>query len=254
MVGVPFFFRVFADNQMNDAILMISQWIGGVAVAMIAGLSPKFHHTKLVFVYPRRDGIVALGIFAFSLLVAVIVSSLPVFSLIGLANFESRRLAIAGLSLVSVGVALWRRKQPVRSTGWGRDKLTGSLQLGLALAFLSIFLRGKFSAVVNGLSGPELGLLAFSLVVVLVEETIFRGYIQLRLMAWWGEIPGWLVSALMFTAVQLPRLMLEPETLLPNLLVVAGQSLVAGFIMLRSGHTLAPALFRAVSEWLVFVQ
>src|SRR5512133_3527759 len=104
--------------MMNDVILTISQWVGAVAVAMIAGLSPKFHRTKLVFLYPRREGIVALGVFGFSFFTAVVVSNLPLFSLFGLAVNDSRRLAIAALSLVSVGVALWRRKQPIRSTGW----------------------------------------------------------------------------------------------------------------------------------------
>jgi hypothetical protein len=31
------------------------------------------------------------------------------------------------------------------------------------------------------------------------------------------------------------------------------QSLVAGFIMQRSGHVLSPAMYRAVSDWLIFV-
>ena len=239
---------------MNEVVLYISQWIGAVAVAMIAGLSPKFHRTKLVFLFPRREGIVALGVFGFGLLTAAVFSNLAPFNLFGLPVADSRRLAIAAISLVPVGVALWRRKQPIRSTGWSPDKLTGAMQLGLALAFFSIFLRGKFFAVINGLNGTELAMLVFSLVVVLVEETIFRGYIQLRLMGWWGEIPGWLVTAFLFSAAQLPRIMLEPDQLLPNLLIVAGQSLVAGYVMLRSGHTLAPTLFRAVSEWLVFVQ
>jgi membrane protease YdiL (CAAX protease family) len=239
---------------MNETILYISQWIGAVAVAMIAGLSPKFQRVKLVFLYPRREGIVALGIFGFGLLTSTVFSGVAPISLFGLPPAESIRLSIAAISLVPVGVALWRRKQPVRSAGWSPDKLTGALQLGLALAFFSIFLRGKFFQVINGLNGAELTLLAFSLVGVLIEETIFRGYIQLRLMGWWGEIPGWLVSSFLFVAAQLPRLMLEPDRLLPNLLIVAGQSVVAGYIMLRSRHVLAPVLFRAVSEWLVFLQ
>lgn len=239
---------------MNQVILWITQWIGAVAVAMIAGLSPKFHRTRLVFMYPRREGIVALGVFGFSFLTAIVVSSLPVFSLFGLALSDSRRLAIAALSLVSVGTALWRRKQPVRSTGWSPDKLNGSLQLGLAFIFLLVILTNKFSAVVNGLNGGELALLGFSFVVVLLEETVFRGYIQLRLMSWWGEIPGWLASSFLFVAVQFPRLMLEPDSLPLNLLITLGQSLVAGYIMLRSSHTLAPTLYRTISEWLIFVQ
>jgi membrane protease YdiL (CAAX protease family) len=238
---------------MENFLLNISEWAGAVAVAMIAGVSPKFHRTKLVFKYPRREGIVALGVFGFAMLVALILMTLPKFSILGLSIDVSYRLFLAAGGLVPVVVALIRRKQPVRSAGWGRDKLNPSIQLGLALAFMSIFLRGKFSAVVNGLNATSLSLLGFSLVVALLEETTFRGYIQQRLAAWWGSNPGWLAAAGLYLVWQLPRLLgSAPEQLWLNLGIALAQSLVAGFIMQRSSHVLAPALFRAVSDWLFF--
>jgi membrane protease YdiL (CAAX protease family) len=159
-------------------------------------------------------------------------------------------LFVALGALVPVIVALWRRKQPVRSAGWSREKMNAALQLGLALAFLSIFLRGKFGAVVTGLNSQTLFMLGYALVVALMEETAFRGFIQPRLSSWWGETAGWLAAAALFVLCQLPRLLAAPDQLVFNLVLVTGQSLVAGYLMQRSGHVLAPGLFRAVSTWL----
>ena len=240
---------------MDTYLLYISEWAGAVAVAMIAGISLRFKRSRLVFKYPRREGVVALGVFAFIMLLAIILVNMAPFSILGLPVDLSQRIFLAVAGLVPVGVALWRRKQPVRSAGWPRDKLSAALQLGLALAFLTIFLRGKFTALLNGLNGSELEMLGFLLVAALLEETTFRGYIQPRLAAWWGEAPGWLATAGFFVLWQLPFLLLgAPETLPTNLLIAGAQSLVASYIMQRCHHVLSPAVYRAVSGWLFFVQ
>ncbi len=239
---------------MDTFLLYISEWAGAVAVAMIAGISLRFKRTRLVFKFPRREGIVALGVFVFLMLLAVILATFAPFSVLGLPVDLSRRIFLAAAGLVPVGVALWRRKQPVRSAGWPQDKLSPALQLGLALAFLTIFLRGKFTALLSGLNGSELEMLGFSLIVALLEETTFRGYIQPRLAAWWGAAPGWLATAGFYVLWQLPRLLAAPDTFLMNLIIITAQSLVASYIMQRSSHVLSPALYRAVSDWLFFIQ
>jgi membrane protease YdiL (CAAX protease family) len=240
---------------MDNILLSVAEWIGVIAVVMIAGTSQRFKRIKLVFLFPRREGIVSLTIFGFAMLTALLLPALPSFSLPGLSPEQSARLFLAVASLVPVGVALFRRKQPVRSAGLSSDKASPSLQLGLALAFLTIFLRGKFMTILGGLNSAEISLLVYYLVVVLLEETTFRGFIQQRLAAWLGPTPGWLVSALLFVLWQLPRLLASPaDQLWLNLGLAVAQSLVAGFIMQRSGHVLAPALYRAVSEWLFFVK
>lgn len=244
---------VFWITCMDQILLYLSEWIGSIAVAMIAGISPKFRRTKLVFKYPRREGIVALAVFGVAMLISFILATLPTFTLVGLQKQLSDRLFAAAAGLIPVVVALYRRKQPVRSAGWPRDKLAGAFQLGLALAFLVIFLRGKFLAVLTSLSGSEASMLGLLLVAAVCEETIFRGYIQQRLAAWWGPNLGWLAAAVLFLLWQLPRLMAVPDQLLLSIAVAGIQSLVAGFIMQRSGHVLSPALYRAVSDWLIFV-
>ena len=67
------------------------------------------------------------------------------------------------------------------------------------------------------------------------------------------EIAGWLATAALFVLCQLPRLLANPEQLVFNLVLVVGQSVVAGYLMRRSGHVLAPGLYRAVSVWLLLM-
>ncbi len=119
---------------MENLLLYVAEWAGVVAVAMIAGLSRAFKRTVLVFKYPQREGIVALTVFAIAMLTAVILPVLPQFTLMGLSTQLSARLFLAAAGLVPVAAALVRRKQPVRSAGWSRDKLGPNVQLGLALA------------------------------------------------------------------------------------------------------------------------
>ena len=69
---------------METYLLFISEWIGGIAVAMIAGTSAKFTRVKLMFKYPRREGVVALGIFLLTLFLAFVLASVPPLSISGL--------------------------------------------------------------------------------------------------------------------------------------------------------------------------
>ena len=112
----------------------------------------------------------------------------------------------------------------------------------------------KFAAVLSGLDSSALEALGFTLIVALLEETTFRGFIQPRLAAWWGAAPGWLATAGFYVLWQLPRLLAAPETFLSNLIIVTAQSLVASYIMQRTSHVLSPALYRAVSDWLFFIK
>jgi membrane protease YdiL (CAAX protease family) len=163
-----------------------------------------------------------------------------------------QRSILALFIIAAAGSALALRKQPLLSVGWSRALLGASFRLAITLVFLTIFLRGKIFAILNGVS-PDQGMALVLLVVIaLAEETVFRGYIQLRLSSWLGEMAGWLTTALLYTIWQIPLLMLIDSTLpLPQrLALVAAQAVVLGWLMRRTGHVLAPAMYRAVSGWI----
>jgi membrane protease YdiL (CAAX protease family) len=127
------------------------------------------------------------------------------------------------------------------------------LRIGLALAILVIFLRGKIFSIINGLTSQDGMALLACLGIGLAEETIFRGYIQMRLCFWLGQRWGLLATAGLFVIWQVPRLAADPANLPVNLLIVAAQALVVGWLALAGGNVLAPALYRAISEWVGFL-
>lgn len=239
-------------------VAFISEWMGAVAVAWILIRLPVYKRQTMGFRYPRREGIMSLALFTLITLFAFLMfrAAPPVFPYslpLPAPTIElSQAFFIAGLSLVPLVVALLARGQPVRSAGWGSAGIRIALQAGIAMSLLTIFLRNRVLDVLSRLDSPVLIALLFAIGISLAEETIFRGYIQPRMISWLGEWPGLGASALLFTLWHLPSWAgrLPLETILPLLGITFVQGLVLGWVMRCSGHVLAPAIYRAVSIWL----
>jgi membrane protease YdiL (CAAX protease family) len=242
---------------MEALLPLIAEWVGVLGVVWLAGISPAFKYPPVGFKYPRREGLVALGllalIFVFCLIQSagwlrpVLTSDTPALQPVLL------RLNIAVLSLLPFIVALLSRRQPLRSVVGARVMLGANVRLGLALAFLSIFLRGKFTSVMDGLTPDEYTMFIVSAGICLAEEFIFRGYIQLRMRSWLGETRGWIATALLFVLWQLPFWAASGDQLLLNLGLTVCQALILAVVAQRSKYILAPVFYRVISEWLFFV-
>ncbi len=238
-------------------LALLSDALGAVAVVMILGLSPRFRHPRLVFRAPRREALTAVALLLACLaggwfLLAHSSSLTWSPQNVSLLN---QRLRLALLSLLPFGLLLFLNRQPLRSARLGRELLGPGLQMALALAFLSIFLRGKFMTIFAGLSAEQVSGLFLWLGLALSEEAVQRGYLQARLEAWLGTRNGWLLSSLLSVVWQLPLWLFA--TSWPQLALFAGlsfvQALLLGWMARRTGHILAPALWRAVSGWLWMV-
>ncbi|HWQ04030.1 MAG TPA: CPBP family intramembrane glutamic endopeptidase [Longilinea sp.] len=231
----------------SELILLAAEYIGVVAVTMLLGLSPRArakHEVK--FVFPQREGLYSLAGFAVILALAAIYYAKP-----GSTGLRAS-LILAGLSILPFAAFLLIRRQPIRSAGWGRANLALGLQFGLALAILAIFLRNKFSAIIGGLPAEQITILLYWLGICLLEESIFRGYMQPRLSAWAGDLPGWVLTAALFALWRLPMWLSGGQTLLsilPDLGLSFLQGMLLGYIQRKSGSVLAPALYRSVSTW-----
>lgn len=239
----------------------LSEWLGVIAVVMIASISAmlkKIH--RIEFKYPQRDANFAFTLFVLIYVFAYFYFSSTVFDFLktaasGFPGGEyAERMLLAVVGLVPFIIALIARGQPFKSAGWNRENLRVGLLVGFLLALLTVFLRGKFMTILAGVDNAKLGLLAVLLIYSLAEETIFRGYIQLRLMSRLGERWGWLATAAIFVLWQFPgRLFVMPFTeLWPLLAITLVQGLLFGYIMRKCGHVLAPALYRAFSMWMLF--
>ncbi len=235
----------------NELILLAAEYIGVIAVVMLLGLSPRARARHAVkFIYPRREALYALAGFASILALAILYYAKMKDG--GL----NTTLILAALSVLPFAAFLLVRRQPLRSAGWGRANLTLGLQFGLALALLVIFIHNRISTLLGGLSGDQITALLFWLAICLLEESIFRGYIQPRLSAWLGDLPGWGLTAALFALWHLPLWLSRGDALssvLPGLLLAFVQGLVLGFIQRKSGSVLASGLYRGVATWLSFL-
>ena len=165
----------------------------------------------------------------------------------------AERTLLAVICVIPFIVALIARGQPLLSIGWNHVNLKAALSVGFLLALLTIFLRGKFMVIIGGISknqGPALGMY---LLLALAEETIFRGYIQPRLQSFIGSRWGWLATAGLYTLWQLPGKIWFLPFASVWLIALLGliQGLILGYIMQKSGHVIAPVLYRAISAWLI---
>ena len=234
--------------NLNTILLYVSEWLGVVAVTWLVRVTPRLKARPVGFKYPAREGYVSLGLF-----VSIMALAYFFFTRITRApdalGLLWQRLTVDGIALAIFVVALLGRGQPPRSAGWGRAANNTGLRIGLALAILTIFLRGKIFSIINGVT-PQDGLaLLACLGIGLAEESIFRGYIQLRLSYWLGSLWGWLATAGLYLVWQIPRLAADPANFWLNMLLVGVQGLVVGWLAQASGSALAPAIYRTISEW-----
>ncbi len=238
--------------------LYIAELIGVAAVTMLLGLSKRFKPLRiLTFRYPKREAMVA-----FSLFVVTFIASLYFFRVPGIKISYTTttpegilpRLVLGGLCVLVCALALRLRKQPIRSAGWNRPQLMPGFQLGLALGFLTLFLGGKLTTLFKGIAADQVTMLFYWLGIGLAEESIFRGYIQLRLSAWLGKWAGIAATAVLSTLWLLPLwLQLPGETALLQAGLTFSQALVVGWVAQRSNHVLGGAIYRAFSGWLMML-
>jgi membrane protease YdiL (CAAX protease family) len=238
-------------------LLTLSEWMGVIAVVMLLSLSKRYKYKPVGFLYPRREGIVALSLFLLTWLLNYLLYNGSLAPAIKVANDLQGvwpRLVAAGLSLLLFGITLIVRRQPLRSAGWMPGMFTPALRAALTLSFLVIILRGQVLYFLKGFNTTSAMLLLAWIGTALAEETIFRGYIQLRLSDWIGNRAGWVATALLFTLWNIPRLMAtHPGDLWLNAGLTLVNALVLGWVMQKSGHVLAPGLYRAISEWLQMI-
>lgn len=240
----------------NFLLLKLAETLGVIAVMMIASTSSGLVYRPVDFKYPRREGRVSVTVYLLILAAAVFIF----LSTIDFSPLEKalaplgKQVIVSALALGIAAVALLYRRQPLLSAGWGRaPNLRLGLRIGIMLVFLTIFLRGKVMAIINGVSGEEGILLLLILGISLAEETVFRGYLQLRMNAWLSKPNGWLLTAGLFVIWQLPRLLTGQPDLWLNLVVLVVQSFLLGWLMQKTGHVLAPALYRTFSEWITYL-
>ncbi len=240
--------------EMNAIILTVSEWVGVIAVTLLLTLSRKLVARPVAFKYLTREVVIS-SLLALVLIAAAFYANL-VLGLPTLPHGEAQiggQLLWAGAILLPVALLLLIRRQPLLSVGLSRPSLRLGLLLGIALALITIFLRGKVYSLLDGVSAAEFNSLLISLVLALAGEIVFRGFIQLRFTAWLGRTVGWLVTSLVHFLFCLPFVWLMNGGVLSAVWIPATvqlvQSVLLGWVMRRSGNVLAGGLYQAASFW-----
>jgi membrane protease YdiL (CAAX protease family) len=233
------------------------EWAAILGLTLLASTSSRFKHSRVTFNYVRREGIGALILGGFVLVLAAGFYFLRPVQL-ELAddrlNLILLELIVAGIAALPLGSTLLARKQKLFTAGWLPGTLKSGLLFGVSIAILLIFLAGKFMGILDGLTSTEIIALAALLGMTVLEESIFRGYIQCRLEAWLGERVGWLLVAGLWILWSLPAMWVFGLLTPLNLVIMVVRGLIAGWVMQKAGHTLAPAFYRAFAMWLMFLQ
>jgi membrane protease YdiL (CAAX protease family) len=238
--------------SLREGLLLLTEYLGVIAVTLLLTLSPRFRHPPLVFRYPQREGGIALSLFGLIFTAAFVYRRIQAFQATSWISVE--HLNLLGLSLLAFLGALVIRGQPARSAGWSRALLMPGIQLGLGLIFITLFLRGEFLRVLGGFSPEQTRMLFLSFLFSLGEESIFRGFLQVRWQAWLGQRWGWALTSLAFALWRLPWMLpASTGTLVLTFGLAFAQALILGWVMQKSGHVMAPVLYRTVSDWLRFI-
>jgi membrane protease YdiL (CAAX protease family) len=168
----------------------------------------------------------------------------------------ARFLRQAGLSaflLLPAIVWLWRRRVGWTALGWRRMGLGPAAGLGALLGAATLLLRARpFDPGRLRLDDTWWALATYS-VVAGAEETLYRGLLQRALSGWPGRSSGYLATALVFTALHMPQLLLGGEPLARTLVYAAGQllpmGLLFGAVMVAARHVAAPILVHLAWNW-----
>jgi membrane protease YdiL (CAAX protease family) len=247
---------------MSDLLLYLPEFLGVAAVLWMVTASRRFIYRQIGFVYKQRDGVVALSLWLLALIleIGIYTGVIPIPAIPSTQSFNgpepilSIQPVAAVVALLVVLASMVYRRQPPKSAGWNRLTLRTGLMAGLALALLSVFLRAKFTAIFSGVSSVQFSALLLAAITALAEETVFRGYLQQRLVWWLGQRWGFMLTAGLYLVWRLPlMLVMPPDTLGVNLVLTAVQSLLLGWAMLSFGNVTAPIIFGAISMWCSFL-
>lgn len=254
-------------NFLKDIIIQGIFFLILGLIVYILTLKLKFHYKELNINNPRRNAVYALIAVCTSIFIIVIILFL---SSISKSNTEVQTNipynfsyvfsnAITYLIIMSP-ILITKRffRQSWGSTGVSKHNLKKSIVISIIvgiIAIIYILFRTNISIikVITHLNSNHFWGLLYFAVVGFSEEFIFRGYLQIRLMAWLGKNKGWIISSVLMVLMHLPqRIFVQGMTLtgaFTGILSVTFLSLFLGHIMIKTENIFAPAIFHTLADW-----
>ena len=219
-------------------------------------LKPDSKYKSLIDSYHVFDGVVAIVYYLFLLVAYYILGVILEKKDVYLGYHVNIILIILLLLCVVI------RKQKFESIGFGKDNIKKSFRLGLVtagLVFFMSFIPGVLSGkTLNSVSELLSNFVYYLFVIALVEEIIFRGFIQTRI---YGMIKkpalAILVVAFMFMTMHIPFQMARAEmgvvTFITNnyitLIFQFSWHVVFNIMYAKYNSIIAPTIFHTILNW-----
>jgi len=166
---------------------------------------------------------------------------------------KSSQLILTLLLVFPVLAAVKLLREHWGSSGLTRHNLLPSVMIGLVVGGLAGIIMLALRNNPATLTGNHVTLLLFYAFVGFGEEVVFRGYVQTRLIGWFGRTSGWLGASLLMVLVHLSQrlavLGASPVEALGAALLLLPFSLLLGYLMLRTGNVVAPGLTHSLAGW-----
>jgi len=233
--------------------------LGGVIYVLTRAM--RCQPPKITFSRPRLEALLALPAawYPFILLFAIAILQGP--TTVGSTPREySLPMVISQLFahsnfLLPMFVLLLLRRQDFASIGWSRHNLGRSVLLGVALGggMTAAQMVMRAVGITSLLDRQHFYAFLSCAIVGFGEETLYRGYLQTRMIAWLGDWPGWLTTGVLMALVHIPSrlfiLGLSPLAAVLNVLSLIPVSLLLGYLMLRTGNVVAPGILHLFADW-----
>ncbi|HHX60092.1 MAG TPA: CPBP family intramembrane metalloprotease [Epulopiscium sp.] len=206
--------------------------------------------------YVRIDGVFAVIAYLLVMVVYYIIGKIYANNSFNLGSQVNVLLAVVCIIYILI------RKQTMESIGFGKRNIIKSIKLGIIAAFI-IFLVNLIPGIVGGRqlnSISKLGskFLYYFIIIALVEEIVFRGFIQTRIYGICKKpIIGILITAFMFMSIHIPFQMgkshMDFLTYLLNnfatLIFTFGWHVIFNFMYVKYNSIAAPLIFHTIMNW-----
>lgn len=154
-------------------------------------------------------------------------------------------------------LAMRRTGQGFTSIGVVKTDWKRALAFGLSLSAAYFGIVGLFASSFSSGFTATSSSLAYGLlhnsVIGLSEELVWRGYIQIRLIAGYGSLKGLTGTSILFAFLHFPqRYFLYSGVILEALssvLLVIAAGLLFGYVMLKSQRIIPPTVFHIAANW-----
>ena len=229
----------------------------------------NLHPGRLAIDNPRRESVLVLFLVAALFVVTSLLEAFRFIVYRPMFHLDTRPASIIdqfNVLYTFVFYAPWfallflatrRTGQKAGSLGIDGSNKRQVLAFGLSLGVVYFMVVGLFSSAFgSGFPGFSTSLIwgfLDNVIISLSEETVWRGYIQTRLVAFGGVTKGLLMASLLFGLLHFPqRFFMYSGAVIDSLasaLLVCAAGLLFGYVMLRSQNILSSSILHLIGNW-----